>query len=63
MAKIIPLRFWRSRLPQRLLNDGWWLEPPPARPSVIAFPKRKPPGPGQKPMSKTRHLTLIHSGK
>jgi hypothetical protein len=29
MAKIIPLQFPRSRLPRRLLTDGWWLETPP----------------------------------
>jgi hypothetical protein len=26
MAKIIPIRIWRSRLPRRLLRDDWWLE-------------------------------------
>ena len=63
MAKIIPIKFRRSRLPRRLLNDAWWLEAAPARPSIIAFPKRKPPGSGQNPKSKARHLTLVHSGK
>jgi hypothetical protein len=29
MAKIILVQFPRSRLPRRLLNDGWWLETPP----------------------------------
>jgi hypothetical protein len=58
MAKIIPLRVWRSRLPRRLLRDGWWLEPPPARSSVVAFPKRE----RLKLTSKVRHLTLVHSG-
>jgi hypothetical protein len=60
MAKIIPVQFRRSRLPRRLLNDGWWLEAPPARPSIIGFPKRNPPGP--KPKSKAGHLTLVTSG-
>jgi hypothetical protein len=57
MAKIIPVQFRRSRLPRRLLNDGWWLETPPVRSSVVAFPKRKPSKP------KVRHLTLVTSGK
>jgi hypothetical protein len=59
MAKIITFKFRkfrRTRLPRRLLNAGWWLEPRP-RPSVIAFPKRE----ASKP--KARHLTLITSGK
>jgi hypothetical protein len=59
MAKIITLPFRRSRLPRRLLNDGWWLEQPPARPSVVDFPKPKP----SKPRPKVRHLTLVTSGK
>jgi hypothetical protein len=59
MAKIIPLPFRRSRLPRRLLNDGWWLETPPARTSVIAFPKRT----ASKPKRKATHLTLVISGK
>jgi hypothetical protein len=57
MAKIITLPFRRSRLPRRLLNDGWWLESPHGRSSVIAFPKRA----SRKP--KIRHLTLVRSGK
>jgi hypothetical protein len=32
MVKIITVQFQRSRLPRRRLNDGWWLEQPPARP-------------------------------
>jgi hypothetical protein len=62
MANIIPVQFKRSRLPRRLLNDGWWLESKLARPSVIAFPKPITPKP--KPNSKTavRHLTLVTSG-
>jgi hypothetical protein len=65
MAKIIPLRFRRSRLPRRLLNDGWWLEAPPARGAVVAFPKRNnAPGSGAVPYRRIRHLTLItNSGK
>jgi hypothetical protein len=59
MAKIITIRFRRSKLPRRLLNDGWWLQSPPVRPSVIAFPKRNPP----KPRTNPSHLTLVHSGK
>ena len=55
MGKIITVRFRRSRLPRRLLDDGWWLETPPARASVIVFPKRKPPDAGRR----ARHLTLI----
>jgi len=60
MGKIIKVQFRRSRLPRRLLNDGWWLEsPPPARPSLIAFPKRD----AAKPKPKSRHLTLVTPGK
>jgi hypothetical protein len=40
MAKIIRIQFRRSRLPRRLVNDGWWLVAPTPRRSVIAFPKR-----------------------
>jgi hypothetical protein len=63
MAKIIPVQFRRSRLPRRLLNDGWWLESTPARPSVIAF--RKPVSPKPKPDSKAtvRHFILVTSEK
>ena len=64
MGKIIIVSFMRSRLPRRLLRDGWWLETPPARRSVIAFPKRnaaKPKSPSSKP--RVRHLTLVTSGK
>jgi hypothetical protein len=55
MGKIITVQFRRSRLPQRLLEDGWWLETPPTRQSVVAMPKRDAakPGPG------VRRLTLI----
>jgi hypothetical protein len=60
MAKIIPLRFRRSQLPRRLLNDGWWLEAPPARGAVVAFPKRDgAPRSGAVPNRRIRHLTLI----
>jgi hypothetical protein len=63
MAKIIPVQFRKSRLPRRLLNDGWWLETKPARTPVIAFPK--PVAPKAKPHSKAKvpHLTLVTSGK
>jgi hypothetical protein len=67
MGKIIIVSFMRSRLPRRLLRDGWWLETPPARRSVIAFPKRNAAGPkpNSKPNSRPRvsHLTLVTSGK
>jgi hypothetical protein len=67
MANIIPVQFRRSRLPRRLLNDGWWLESKAARPAVIAFPT--PIAPEPKPSSKANskpkvpHLTLVTSGK
>jgi len=57
MAKIISLPFRRSRLPRRLLNDGWWLETPPVRASVIAFPKRT----ASKPRRKPGYLSLVIS--
>jgi hypothetical protein len=60
MGKIIIVSFRRSRLPRRLLNDGWWLETPPAPSPIIAFPKRDAP---RKAKPKARHLTLITSGK
>jgi hypothetical protein len=59
MGKIITIQFRRSRLPRRLLDDGWWLESPAVRRSVIAFPKRNT----QKPKPKARHLTLVTPGK
>jgi hypothetical protein len=58
MGKIITVQFRRSRLPKRLLNDGWWLEQPPG-PSVVAFPKHN----ASKPKPKVRHLTLVTSRK
>jgi hypothetical protein len=61
MGKIIIVQFQRSRLPRRLLNDGWWLETPPIPSSVVAFLKRN--APKSKSTSKPRHLTLITSGK
>jgi hypothetical protein len=63
MAKIIPVQFRSSRLPRRLLNDGWWLESKPVRPSVVTFPE--PITPKSKPDSegKVPHLTLVTSGK
>jgi hypothetical protein len=59
MGKIITVQFRRSRLPRRLLKDGWWLETPPAPSSVTAFPKRD----ASRPKRKARHLTLITPGK
>jgi hypothetical protein len=61
MAKIITIQFRRSNLPRRLLRDGWWLESPPPRPTLIAFPRHSAPKPKVKP--KIRHLTLVHPGK
>jgi hypothetical protein len=67
MGKIIIISFMRSRLPRRLLRDGWWLETPPARRAVIAFPERNDAKPRSKSTSKpnprVRHLTLVTSGK
>jgi hypothetical protein len=59
MGKIITVQFRRSRLPRRLLRDGWWLETPPLQTSVVAFPKSHAP----KPKPRVRHLTLVTSGK
>jgi hypothetical protein len=59
MGKVITIRFRRSRLPRRLLNDGWWLESKPVRPTVVAFPKRALPTPN--PL--VRHLTLVKPEK
>jgi len=59
MGKIIRIQFRQLRLPRRLVNDGWWLESPPARRSVIAFPKHD----ARKPKRKAAHLTLVTSGK
>jgi len=63
MGKIIIVSFRRSRLPRRLLRDGWWRETTLARRAVIAFPKRNAakPKPSSKP--RVRHLTLVTSGK
>jgi hypothetical protein len=65
MAKIITIQFRRSNLPRRLLRDGWWLESPPARATLIAFPRHSAPKPKvkPKPKPKVRHLTLVHPGK
>jgi len=58
MGKIIIGQFRQSRLPRRLLRDGWWLEPPQAvRTGVIALPNRRLP----KPKLKARHLSLVTS--
>jgi hypothetical protein len=59
MGKIIRIQFRRSRLPRRLLKDGWWLESVPARLRVVAFPKTNP----LKSTPKIRHLSLVHPGK
>jgi hypothetical protein len=59
MGQVITFQFRRPRLPRRLLNDGWWLESPPARPSLIAFPMRN----ASKPTPKSRQLTLVTPGK
>jgi hypothetical protein len=59
MAKIIRIQFRRSRLPRRLLTDGWWLVAPSPRRSVIDFPKR--PARKSNATLKSRHLTLITS--
>jgi hypothetical protein len=63
MGKIIIVQFRRSRLPRRLLNDGWWLEAPHIPPSVVALPKRNAPKSASTSTAKPRHLTLITSGK
>jgi hypothetical protein len=59
MGKIIRIQFRQSRLPRRLLRDGWWLQSPPVRPAVVDFRRR----PAPKPKPGVRHLTLVHSGK
>jgi len=61
MAKIIPVSFRRSRLPRTLLRDGWWLDSPPSRPSVVAFPRRSVSNPSN--AKKASQLTLVHSEK
>jgi hypothetical protein len=67
MGKIIIASFRPSRLPRRLLNDGWWLETPSARRAVVAFPKRDAAKPKSESNSKfkprVRHLTVVTSGK
>jgi hypothetical protein len=59
MGKIIRIQFRRSRLPRRLVNDGWWLESPPAQRCVLVFPKRD----ARNPKRKAAHLTVVTSGK
>jgi hypothetical protein len=61
MAKIIPVSFRRSRLPRTLLRDGWWLDSPPSRPTVVAFPRRNVSNPSN--AKEASHLTLVHSEK
>jgi hypothetical protein len=63
MAEIITLPFRRSQLPRRLLNDGWWLETKPARPTVVALPTRDLSRPKPGPDPQHRHLTLVISEK
>jgi hypothetical protein len=67
MAKIIPVQFRKSRLPRRLLNDGWWLESKPVRPSIIVFPKaitrKQEPNSKSNSEGKIPHLTLVTSGQ
>jgi hypothetical protein len=57
MGKLVIIQFRRSRLPRRLINDGWWLESPPA--PVIAFPKRSASKTSGAPARRVRHLTLV----
>jgi hypothetical protein len=59
MGKIIRIQVHQSRLPRRLLKDGWWLESPPARSTIADFPKRRTP----EPKPRTGHLTLVRIGK
>jgi hypothetical protein len=59
MAKIIPVQFRRSRLPRRLLNDGWWLESKPVQRGVVIFPKPVT----AKPKPRARHLTVVKPEK
>ena len=63
MAEIITLPFLTSRLPRRLLNDGWWLESKPARPTVVAFPARDLSKPKPSSDPRRKHLTLVISEK
>jgi hypothetical protein len=63
MGKIIIISFMRSRLPRRLLRDGWWLETPPVRRAVIALPNGNASKPQPKSKTRARHLTLVTSGK
>jgi len=62
MAKIIPVSFRRSLLPQTLLRDGWWLDSPPSLPTVVAFPRRNVLNPSSN-AKKASHLSLVHSEK
>jgi hypothetical protein len=59
MAEIITLPFRRSRLPRRLLNDGWWLESKPGLPTVVALPARGLSKAKPGPHPKRSHLTLV----
>jgi hypothetical protein len=57
MGKVITIQFRRTKLPRRLLNEGWWLEPDPPQRRVIAF--RRPPRPKRE--RKANHLGLVIS--
>jgi hypothetical protein len=61
MGKIIIVSFRRSRLPRRLLRDGWWLNT--LAPCAVAFPKRDAAKPEPGPKPRVRHLTLVTSRK
>ena len=63
IGKNVIISFMRSRLPRRLLRDGWWLETPYARRPVIAFPQRNGADPKSNSKRRVRHLTLVTSGK
>jgi LysR family hca operon transcriptional activator len=62
MVKIITVQFQRSRLPRRRLNDGWWLEQPPARlPSSLsqsAACRSPSPNPATSPSISRPHLAI-----
>jgi hypothetical protein len=59
MGRVIAVRFPRSRLPRRLLNDGWWLASKPVRPAMIAFSQRR----SLDPKIRLEHLTLVKPEK
>jgi hypothetical protein len=59
MGKVITIQFRRTKLPRRLLKDGWWLESKPARPVVVAFPKPRM----SDPKAGIGRLTLVRPEK